>query len=893
MKTHNWLLRSAIVASLHIAAFSSSTALSQTPSSPTATTALEEVVVTGSRIRGTAPVGSSVIGLGREDIDAASGVTVDRIIKEVPQVYNLGVSESSRGQSGGAGNIVFGNSINLHGIGPYATLMLVDGHRVVNNSRSTDPSIIPSLGLERIEIVADGASAVYGSDAVAGVVNLVPRRTLNGVDTSLRYGTADSFDEYQAGIAGGKVWDGGQVMVAYEHSYLSNLNGDDRDFFTSDLRSHGGSDSRVTRCSPGTIRVGATTFAIPAAGVTPATANTMVAGTTNLCNVALGQDLLPEQQYNSLNATFTQRFNDWFEVFADGFYSKRDFVYQPALFASTLSAPNTNAFFVAPPGVTGATSIDYNFSGDLPRDTQTGSSTSWELTPGLRFSLPHDIRAELLFTYGKSDDESNTSHGLNNAALATALASNNPSTAFDPYGLHRTSAATLAAIGNQIFFAPTLETFKGYEARFDGPIVALPGGDLRFAAGYEGQDMDVSLGLARGNPGTPIVFREFSRKVDSTYFELRAPIVGSSNAVSGIARLDVTAAVRYDNYSDVGSATNPKFGFSWAPIDSLTLRASYGTSFRAPLITEIYGNSNALFGQNYVNPAGGAPLIGFALSGANLNLKPEEATTWSFGFDWKPTADTSLSMTYFDVKYEKQVNNYLSNLAILSLENQFAGTGIILRGTEARDRVLALLAQGITLARGSFPGGDPQNVTLFVDGRNNNLGTSLTQGIDIQVNQNWHTDAAGTFRFNFSGSYFSKYEVALTQTGALTDRLNTIFYPLRFKGLAAVSWDYGPATTRLTFNYVTSYDNNAITPTESVSAYTPVDLSFTLRGDEFTWLGSFGSHLSVGLEARNVFDQDPPFVNIAQSGNGGGGFDPTASDPVGRFIGLRISKNWR
>src|SRR6185369_11382228 len=116
---------------------------------------------------------------------------------EIPQVLDLGVSENSRGQTGGSGNITYGNTINLRGIGPYATLVLVDGHRVVNNSRSTDPSVLPSLGVERVEVLADGASAIYGSDAIAGVVNLIPRRTFEGVEVSLRGGQGDEYDEHQ------------------------------------------------------------------------------------------------------------------------------------------------------------------------------------------------------------------------------------------------------------------------------------------------------------------------------------------------------------------------------------------------------------------------------------------------------------------------------------------------------------------------------------------------------------------------------------------------------------------------------------------------------------------------------------------------------------------------
>jgi iron complex outermembrane receptor protein len=640
------------------------------------------------------------------------------------------------------------------------------------------------------------------------------------------------------------------------------------------------------------MRVGTTTYAIPPGGVTPGTAASLIAGTANRCDDLPGQDLLPQQKYVSLNATYTQSLTDSMEIFADGFYSKREFKRLPAYASSTLAVPATNAFFVRPVGTTTATTIDYSFVNDLPRDFQTGSSENWELTPGLRIKLPHDLQFEALFTYGENDDESNSYRGLNTAALGTALASASPATAFDPYGLGRTSAATLAAISDQIFLAPTLNTFKGYEARLNGPLFDLPGGAVRVATGYEGQNMTVSLGLARGGPTTPIVYRNFSRKVDSVYAEFFVPLIGSSNAMTGIRRLEFTAAVRYDDYDDVGNTTNPKFGVNYMPIDSLKFRATYGTSFRAPLISEIYGNSNALFGQSYQNPAGGAALPGFALSGGNTDLKPEEATTWTIGADWTPTPNTSVNLTYFDVKYEKQVANFLSNLAVLTFENEFAGTSIILHGTQARDRVLQLLAQGITLARGSFPGGDPANVTLFVDGRGNNLGVSNTNGFDFQVAQHWDTEAAGAFLVNVSGTYFTKYDVSLTPNGTLVDRLNTIFNPLRIKARAALAWDFQAVTTQLAVNYVGGYDNNAVIPTQSVSSYTPIDLGVRLNGDKVDWLGAFGKGFSLAFEIRNLRDEDPPYVNIAQSVNGGGGFDPTASDPVGRLYALTLRKNW-
>ena len=182
---------------------------------------LDEIVVTGSRIRGSAVVGSPVTEVSREDIDLESPLTTSALIQKLPQVFNLGVSENSRGQSGGSGNITYGSAINLRGLGPYSTLTLLDGHRAVPQGTTgfaVDPSIVPTLALERVEVVADGASALYGSDAIAGVVNLIPRRDFEGVEVSVRGGQGDEYDERQIGAIGGWNWESGRGMLAYEHS---------------------------------------------------------------------------------------------------------------------------------------------------------------------------------------------------------------------------------------------------------------------------------------------------------------------------------------------------------------------------------------------------------------------------------------------------------------------------------------------------------------------------------------------------------------------------------------------------------------------------------------------------------------------------------------------------
>jgi len=858
-------------------------------------TTAQDIIVTGSRVRGAAPVGSTVTTLGRAEMEASSAVTVDRMIKEIPQVFDLGVSENSRGQSGGSGNITYGNSVNLRGIGPYATLVMIDGHRVTNNSRSIDPSVLPSLGVERVEVVADGASAIYGSDAVAGVVNLIPRRSLDGGEVFARSGISSrgDFHETTLGAALGKMFERGQIMVAYEHVERSNLSGDDRGFFTSDQTRFGGGDYRIARCAPGNINANGTTYAIPAGGVTQATAGSLAAGTLNKCDELDNQDLIPKQSYNSVNSTGRYDLTDWLSVFYDGFYSKRNFYRKSAYSNARLTVPQTNAFFVRPAGFTGASyTLDYNFRTDVPINDSFGSAESWQITPGLRAKLPHDWEAEVLFGYGKTNDFSGSYHGINNTALNAALASNDPATAFDPYSRGRTSAAVLAGIADQIFLAPTNGRLKTYEGRLNGSLFALPGGDVKLATGYERQDFTVALGSARGGPTTPITYRQFGRKVDSVYGELYIPIFGANNAVPGFERLELNAALRHDKYSDVGSTTNPKFGLNWQPLRGVKLRGSYGTSFRAPTIPEIYGNSNNIFGQSYQNPAGGAPLQGYALSGPNLDLKPETATTWSVGADFEPTSKLSFGVTYWDVKYENQVLANLSNLTILGNEAQYAGTGIILRGSAAAARVQQLVGQGVALAGGAFPGGDPANVTLFVDGRSQNLGVSITRGIDFTGTWKADIGADDHLLFNVSGTYLTRYNIAVTPAAPLVDRRNVIFNPLKFKARASMTWDHGPLSARILATHVGGYTNNLSNPVQSVKSYTPVDLTLTWRVGDQQATGFFEKGLTLAIEVRNLFDIEPPYVNLAPNGNGGGGYDATASDPIGRLLAVSVRKSF-
>jgi iron complex outermembrane receptor protein len=872
------------------AAAISPAARAQDPAADPAAANFDEIVVTGSRIRGSAPVGSPITNVTREEIELAAPLTTTALIQKLPQVFNLGVSENSRGQSGGSGNITYGSTINLRGLGPFSTLTLLDGHRAVPQGTTgfgIDPSIVPTLALERVEVVADGASALYGSDAVAGVVNLIPRRDFEGVEVSVRGAQGDEYDERQIGAIGGFRWSNGHMMMAVENSFHSNLSGLDRDYFRGDLTSRGGRDFRPVQCSPGNIVVGGVSYAIPAGGITPATAAQLVPNTTNHCDNAQYQDLIPEQERTSIMATFDQEIGERVELFADAFYTRREFENHVGLQAAALTVRNVNPFFTRPVGSTVTQeTVNYSFGDQLPTNDTVGFSAAYQGTIGARFKLAGSWELEGLFSVGHDSDRSVSIYGIDNAALNAALARTDPATALNPFSDKPNNTTALANIANQLFVAPGDTNFRGWELKADGALFSLPGGDLRAAIGYEGQVLNSRSGLISGTLAAKVrgLTPRVEREVKSAYVEVLVPVFGAGNARAGLRELSFDLAVRTDDYSDLdsGRTTNPKYGLNYAPIDSLKFRGTYGESFRAPTFAQIYGNSSSLFVQNYSDPTrGGAITVGAALSGGNLELEPETAETYTFGVDFTPTPETRVSLTYFHIDYEKQITSYLSDLTLLNRESQFAGTSIIQRNPDP-----AFIAN--LVATKPVRGVLPVPLTLFVDGRTNNLGTSIAAGFDLSGDFTVDAGGAGKFNFGLMTTYFSTYDVAITPAADKVDQLNNIFNPLKFKARADVTWSKSGFVGALFVNHLGSYDNNLVNPVEKVDAQTTFDLNLSYT------FGQEGpaSGLSMGLDAINITDEEPPFVNIAQSANGGGGFDPTLFNPVGRIVGVSVRKKW-
>jgi iron complex outermembrane receptor protein len=696
-------------------------------------------------------------------------------------------------------------------------------------------------------------------------------------------------------------------MAAFENGFHSALHGPDRDFFRSNLTDQSGADNRVTMCNPGNIVISGVTYPLPASG--PATAAGLVAGTANRCDNIKNLDIIPKQDHRALAATVDFDLNDRVSLFGEGYFARRDYERIVPVAAQNLTVPNTNAFYVRPATAAAGTSevVSYSFARDFgatnPLFNSVGFAETYSVLGGATVKLPADWRLEATVSYGHDAERNSGTANLNATLLAAALASNNPATAFNPFGTSANGAALVNTFADQISIAPGKSLQRNYTLKADGKLFHIPGGDVSAAIGVGDLYQSLLGGQITGSQSAPAGRTVFSdRTVHSAFLELAVPLVGVDNAVRGIRRLDLSLAGRYEKYSDFGNTSHPKFGINWTIVDGLVARASYGTSFRAPGLSQLRSiAAPGIFLQNYSDPlannGAGGVTQGAAINGGNTGLGPESARTYSFGVDWSPPTvpNLALSLNYFDINYSDQVVSYLSNLAILGNPAAF-GAIFQRRPTDAAgSAAFTAMLQGYINEGRTISGGNAGNVlatNLFIDGRPYNQGVTKAKGMDFDLRYKLQTAAAGAFNFTVGGTYFTDYFTAATNSAPTLDELNRINFPLQFRGRFNVGWADGTGWSGgVAANYANGYTNDVPAVIQQVGAFTTVDARF---GFDFQdrLSSSLLHNLRIGVDVSNLFDTNPPYVNIAPSNNGGGGFDPQTTNPIGRQIAVSIGKRF-
>jgi iron complex outermembrane receptor protein len=868
-----------------------------------------EIVVTaatGTSIRGVAPVGAPVIGLNQDDIQKRPAANTAELLREIPSVTGTGANDQNFSAANNANaNITAGNGINLRGLGTESTLTLLNGRRLPpagTQAQFFDPSVFPTSAIGRLEVMADGGSAIYGSDAVGGVVNVLLPRRFTGFDAYVKQGFNDAVHETSAGGMFGKKWSSGNVMVAYEHAYRSALAASARSSrYTDDLTPFGGTDQRLLFANPGNILIGGRTYALPAGqngvGLTPAQIG--AAGTANRESAYLNSDAIPGQKRDSVIVSLRQDIAPGITLWTEDYFAYRSVIRRTGAVTSALSVPTTNTFFVAPAGTTLSNcgtsagvaagtkceTVNYSFSSDYGSRVQNAYQASWQVAGGFDADLGKDWKLTAYGSYGQ-DNESRTLYALNTAALAAALRDTNPATAFNPFGAgSNNSAATLAGIKG---FSTIGTQYKltDFAAKLDGSVVHLPGGDLKLAVGGEYQQHQLlsytlastgtaNVGIAQLLPSTT------RRNIASAYAEAFVPLVGADNAMPLLRELTVSAAVRHDRYSDFGNTTNPKFALNYKPMADLTLCGSYGTSFRAPTLSDIDPSTLTIsFNQLTNNPSGTVNTLW--VRGGNDRLGPEKATIWSMGFDYKPAyiEGLSLSLTYFNVVYRNRIATPGNDTLALSSASREALLGSLV----ARNPSADLVNYYQNLAQYTGVKVDPTTVGAFLDGRKVNVGQVRTEGLEFIASYRIPV-GPGQLRISGSANYVMNFKQALAPNAPLVDLANTINNPLHWRGRGSVSYTPGGFDGTFYVNYSGGYTNNSITSPVDVPSYTTFDLNLrqSIKG-----AGAFGMREMIfTINVQNLFDRQPPVVL-----NGALAFDPQVASILGRYASVGLRAKW-
>ena len=742
--------------------------------------AQDVIVVTGTNIRGISNDSSPVLSFDRNAIANTGFSTTQEFIQSLPQNFGAGASEDTAGFVFDRGNASlnpgFGSGVNLRGLGNDSTLVLVNGRRVAPGGFGTfvDISLIPISAIDRVDVLTDGASAIYGSDAVGGVVNFLLRDDYDGAETDLRFGTVTEGDsrEYKVGQTIGHNWDAGNVLLSYEYFDRSNLNSQDRSF-SADLRDQ--------------------------------------------------TDLLPDQKRHSALISASQELAESVEIFGFGSYSNRE----------------VTSFFANP-----------NTMIDSRNDSDTEQLT---LSTGIAFDIFEQWRGEFVGGFAETDASRQTT----NVATTTPLSTTD-----------------------------TSSTIWSIDTKFDGPVFTLPGGEVRLAIG--GQYRDETFSVDSG-----ILLFDIDRDVVAAFGEIFVPIIGASNSSPGFERLEITAAGRFEDYSDFGSTTNPKVGLLWSPVNDLNLRATYGTSFRAPLLFELDTSSLSGLLANIPNPSSPSgttlSLITFGFGPEGQQLNPEEATTWTVGFDFTPDAipEFSVEFTYFDIDFDGRIAETNAFFDAFT-DPEFAS---VLISPVPSDLVTALtsLPPGLFF---NLTTSDPGDAEFLVDNRRRNIAATDVNGFDINLRYSKET-GVGNLGVSLNANYLLNFEEQLTPSAIAFDRVDTVFNPVDLTLRGNLFWNHESGFGASAFiNYTDSYTDDQVDPVEKVEAWTTVDLTLryaTRQSQNKNILD--GTVLSLSIQ--NVFDNDPPLVNDLGFANLTGlGFDPENANPLGRYVAFQITKAW-
>ncbi len=878
-------------------------------SAPTAeTVTLEAFTVTGSNLRAGESVGGANLRVvTAAEIEQAGTGSLFTFMRKIPEAGANGFGEN-RVNTSSPGTA----SVSLRGLGANSTLVLLNGRRLapapfaqggsaaaLGTIQFADLNMIPADAIARVEVLKDGASAVYGADAVAGVVNLILKDNVQGATARAFYG------DFPGGIAAntvkGSFYTGAKdgktklfVLANYLHQakiqygelspkLVALSNGGNPGTFVVPV---GATNPITGQVIPAGTAAAARTFTVDTSATTTQLRFNTTPATANQNRYNINEALTPQPRATrwgalatlayELSAT-TTGYAEW------NFQKNKNLEYlspSPITNLNTVTVPASNPFnpfgvAVTNDPVAGATLI-YRFTEAGPRATETTNDFQ-RFVAGVKGKAGQTWAWDASALYNRATSHNALPSGwLSQAAVNAALADTNRATALNLF--------TNAAVTNS---ASTLEKLKSngtrdaftelnaISAKGTGSVFSLPAGTVNLATGAEWREerfRDKRTQDQLLNQSTPVAQSKGSRRVSAAFAEFSAPLLGAAQNVPALALVELNAAGRAERYSDAGFTNTavPKVGLRWQPVDAqLTLRGSWGKGYRAPSLAELYQPQTTSIVFNIADPLrAGRPGSNAndtntgqrqLVSGGNPLLRPEKSESWNYGLLFQPkfAPGLSLSLDYYKV--------------------------------EVRDRIGAPATPAIILANPTlFPGFVDRAAPTAGDTANNlpgelirirtvtgNYGTAATRGLDLGAEYRFATQRFGKFTARAAGSTVYHAVIRTRPDLAAVETVATYEVP-RIRGNASLAWSHGKLGAVVTGDYIHGYADAAPS---------------LLRVKQQTIAGLQLSHdlpaaTKLTLGVNNLFDRNPPLTAAST------GYAESTNYFLPRFLYVDITKKF-
>ncbi|WP_102529631.1 TonB-dependent receptor [Shewanella sp. 10N.286.51.B7] len=831
---------------------------------------VERIAVTGSRIKRTDMETASPVSVIDASAIIASGATsIDDVLQKMTS--SGGAMTNAAVNNGSGGNA----RVNLRGLGSNRTLVLVNGRRMIASgtgaASSVDLNTIPVSMIQRVEVLKDGASAVYGTDAIAGVVNVILKRDFDGFELNVQTGVSGQgdADESSVDFTMGNTFDKGNVVINAQYTKRGDASQADRDFSECPIAE--GADGLY--CAGSSYSEGGHIWGANGADLSGRGGEYHEFTDADRYNYSASSFLSTPMERLNLSMAGTYELSDSIMFFSEAMYSKR--------WSDQQMAPqpiwNSESWEYQPisaggwmtddllPWVEDGELVDYG-----RRMVETGSRDfsqvvdTIRLVVGVEGEFDNGWTWDASYNKGKNDSVDTLANLHNIGSINDAVQAEE----FDPFLQSSWMGDSIAP------FVYTEVNAGGSELdiaslSLSGDIVDLPAGTMGFAAGYEFRkesayytpDSLTAQGLAN-DPRVEATSGSFD--VNEAYVELAIPLISD---IPLLQQVDLSAAIRYFDYSTFGDDTTWKLGLTWRVIDDLMLRGGQSTAFRAPTVSELFGGKSPSFDQ-IVHPATDQTQAEVTVGGNPL-LTPEEADITTLGLVYSPSFVDGLSLTvdYYDIGITNTItsvdSNYIANQCLDANGNK--------------------INEGTALCQASNIEIDNTGRISFDNGLQN-IGETNTSGFDINLAYTF--EGLGLdWKAGLDTSILDTYEEfdqdgnAVDYKGYITGGVGA-YAELKTNFNLTAAGDDWSATYEA--RYIDGMDSFACKDDPS-DCYAPSVDSIVYHDISANYDITETVRLSGGV--NNVLDEEPPYY----TGNNDSNTDPYTYDVLGRYFFVRAS----